>query len=200
MVERESVTLTRRRLLGGLVALGSASGAAGAGTMAAFSDAASSSGNDVVAGTLNLTLDGADQTVTSLDASDVQPDASGSGSVTLGNTGSLDGDIEVEIAAIRSNENGFHGAENGNADSTPNDGELDEYLEVEATVGSTTVWPRQTVASLLVGDAVAPGVTLGTGDSETFALEWWLPGSTGNDAQSDGVELDLTFRLVQTAP
>lgn len=192
----QALTFTRRRVLGSLLTVGTASAAAGAGTMAAFSDVESSSGNTVQAGTLDLALDGADQTVTFLDVSGIQPGDSGSSSVTLGNTGTLAGDLEVDVAAIRDHENGFYGKESGQ-DGTSSDGELDDYLELRATIGTATVWPRQTVSKLTVGATYSPNATITGGGTGTFTLEWWLPTDTTDIVQSDSVELDLTFRLVQ---
>lgn len=197
-MSEHNIRLTRRRLLGGILAVGGASAATGAGTIAYFSDTETSTGNSISAGTLNLTLNGDDQTVTFLDATNVSPgqNSNGSGSVTLGNTGTLSGDVEIELTAIRSNENGYYGTENGNADTSPNDGELDEYLEIEGRLGSTTVWSRKKVVDLTEGDVYNPGVTLDPSQALDFTLEWWLP-NANNDAQSDSVELDLTFQLTQ---
>lgn len=184
-----------------MLSVAAAGAATGAGTMAYFSDTESSTGNSIAAGTLDLTLDGSSQTVTFLDDTGVTPGDQGAGSVTLGNAGSIAGDLEIELTAIRSNENGYYGTENGNADQTPNDGELDEYLDVEATVGTDTVWPRETVQNLSESTVYTPGTTITPGGNADFTLSWWFP-DEGNqdDAQSDSVELDLTFRLIQGGP
>lgn len=54
MTEEDS-KFTRRRVLGGLITVGAASAAAGAGTFALFSDSETSDGNTVQAGTIELT-------------------------------------------------------------------------------------------------------------------------------------------------
>lgn len=192
----QQIQLTRRRLLGGLVTIGSASVAAGAGTMAYFSDTESSADNAVQAGTLDLTLDDTDQTVTFLDESGIAPGDSGQGSVSLGNAGTIPGTPEVEVAAIRSTENGYYGKENGQ-DGSPNDGELDEHLEVRVSFDGQTIVGRTTVANVSPGDSYTMSSTIGAGESKPFTVEWWLPSDTSNLAQSDGYEFDLTFRLVQ---
>jgi hypothetical protein len=167
--------------------------------MAAFSDSESSTNNSVQAGTLDLTLDGGEQTVTFLDVSGVEPGDNGQSSVTLGNTGSVAGVPEIEVDAIRSTENGYYGKENGQ-DGSPNDGELDEHLELRASLGGTAIIPRTTADSLTVGDSYTAPSTIGSDGSSTFTVEWWLPSDTSNLAQSDGFEFDLTFRLQQVGP
>ena len=192
----DRIRLTRRRLLGAALATGVAGAGTGAGTMAAFSDSESSSNNSVQAGTLDLTLDGSSQTVTFLDVMGAEPGDSGQSSVTLGNTGSVVGVPEVEVAAIRSTENGYYGKENGQ-DGSPSDGELDEHLELRASLDGTTILSRTTADSLSVGDSYTASSTIGGGGSSTFTIEWWLPSDTSDLAQSDGFEFDLTFRLQQ---
>ncbi|MDG5776653.1 TasA family protein [Haloarculaceae archaeon H-GB2-1] len=194
---REGVTITRRGLLAAVATVGTASAGAGAGTFALFSDEETSSGNTLQAGTLDLHLDGGNQNVTLLDEGAMQPGESAQSSVQLANTGSLSAKPLVEVTAVQSTENGFYGKEQGQ-DPSGTDGELDEHLEVRATIGSTTVWSRQTVANLTTGTPYDPGTTLGSGGSKQFTLEWWLPADTSELAQSDGVELDLAFRLEQT--
>jgi predicted ribosomally synthesized peptide with SipW-like signal peptide len=182
------ISLTRRRLLGGILTVGGASAAAGAGTMAAFSDSESSSNNTVQAGTLNLTLDGTDQTVTFLDASDIVPGDSGSGDVDLANTGSIDSTLEIEIADIRSLD------KNGNSG-----GDLDDYLEVQPVLAGEDAFSSPTlVDSLSTGQVLFSGKTLSSGATKTFRLDWSLPDTGGiNKAKGNSVELDLTFRLTQ---
>jgi len=51
----KDITLTRRRIIGSVAAIGAASAAAGAGTFALFNDDESSTDNSVSAGTVNLT-------------------------------------------------------------------------------------------------------------------------------------------------
>ena len=57
----------------------------------------------------------------------------------------------------------------------------------------------------VIGNAFATGTdydlshALGPGASRTFVIDWELPSDTGREAQSDVVELVLTFQLGQTA-
>lgn len=187
--------MSRRRILGGVLAVGTASAAAGAGTMAAFSDTESSDGNAVSAGTLDLTIDGGDQTVAFLDETDVSPGDSGSGSVALANAGSVPGTLEITVADVRSTENGFYGDEESQ-DGSPDDGELDEHLEVRALLGGTEIvgW---TTADVVSEGQTFTATSVSGGGSVSFEVEWRLPSDASNLVQSDGFSFDLTFRLIQ---
>jgi len=191
----DQIRLSRRRVLGAAVAVGLGGAAAGAGTFAAFSDTESSSDNAVQAGTLDLTLDGGNQAVTFLDETDVFPGESGQASLTLANAGSLSGVPEIEVTGIQSTENGYSGGES--QDGSPNDGELDEHLELRATLGSQTVLNWTTADGISVGQTFPVTSSIGSGNSKPFTVEWRLPSDTGNEAQGDGFTFDLTFRLLQ---
>ena len=187
--------LTRRQLLGGFLTIGAAGAAAGAGTMAYFSDTESSSGNTVQAGTLDLTLDGTSQTVTFLDESAIAPGDSGSGSVTLGNAGTVTGVPEVEVTEVTSKENSLEGEENGQDDFQ--DGELYDYLQLRVLYDGQVVIDWFTADQISVGDTYTLPTTIAGGGSKPFSVKWRLPSGTGNDAQSDSFSFDVTFRLTQ---
>ncbi|WP_136689927.1 TasA family protein [Halorhabdus amylolytica] len=201
MTDTEMVS--RRRFLGSLVVVGGASAAGGAGTMASFSDAESSSENTVQAGTLDLELNGNDQTVTFLDVSGVKPGDDGFQSIQLGNTGSITGTIEIIVEDVRDSENGIVNNENS-VDDTPNQGELQNYVEVRAEINGTEIrdWTGlDQLQSTPLPYTYPTGETIVPGSQRQFTLEWRFndPGDKSvNEAQSDSVEMDLTFRLVQT--
>lgn len=187
-----------------MAALAGASGAAGAGTMAAFTDEATSSNDALSTGTLDLELDGTDGTVRFLSETDVAPGDSGQATITLSNAGSLTGSVDVTVASLTSYENGLAGRENAVDDSGGDpgagNGELQEYLEVHAELqGGPTLWDGYDVAA----DRLAPGTEydldyqLSAGGTVDFVFEWQLPESAGDDAQSDGLEFALTFSLDQ---
>lgn len=205
MTEKE-IRLTRRRILGGLLTVGGASAAAGAGTMAVFSDTESSSGNTVQSGTLDLKLDGGDATVQFLTETDIAPGDSGQATLIVKNTGSLSGYLDIEVASLTNYENGLVGNE-GSKDSTGGDpgegnGELQDNLEVKAYFqDGPSLW---STGFEVISDVLSTGTVYdldyelaANGGSDTFVLEWDLPGDTGREAQSDSVELALTFKLNQ---
>lgn len=205
------IRLSRRRLLGSVLTVGAAGAATGAGTAAYFTDSETSTGNDVVSGTLDLTLDGGNTTVTFLAATGIVPGDSGQETLAVANAGSLPGYVDVSVAALTNYENGLVGNENSSdgsgGDPGQGNGELQDELEVvayfqnggggnEVYLGSSAY---ETIATKLpAGTDFDVDHPLAGGASDTFVLEWRLPGSTGNEVQSDGVELELTFQLGQT--
>jgi predicted ribosomally synthesized peptide with SipW-like signal peptide len=203
-MDRDSITVTRRRLLAGAAAVGVASAGAGAGTMALLSDNGASTGNSVSAGTLDLTLEGSDATVEFLTATDVAPGETGQSSLTLANAGSLTGYVDVEVASLTDYENGLAGNENS-ADGTGGDpgagnGELSDYLEVHAEFrNGPELWSGFDAAAnrLQPGTVYDEDYQLDGGTSDDFVFEWQLPSGTGDDAQSDSVAFALTFSLDQ---
>lgn len=193
--------MSRRRLLGGLVTVGAACAAAGAGTMAAFSDTEESNDNTVQTGTLDLTLDGSSQSLTFLDVDGIAPGDSGSQSVTLGNDGTLPGTIDIVVEDVRDYENGIVNNESSQ-DSSSNQGELQKYVDVRPSLGGTRLvgWTSlASIQSLSLPYTYSTGITLDAQDTTDFTLEWRFndPGDkTVNEAQSDSVEIDLGFVLV----
>ena len=187
----ERIRIGRRRLLASIATVGGASAAAGAGTTAFFTDSEVSTGNTVRAGTLNLTLEGGEQAVTFLSESAIAPGDSGSGNLDIDNTGSVDGELNIGIGAIRSTDN---------KGGSP--GQLEDYLEVSArlegtSTGQTPIFSQRTVADLRT-TTITKQVPIPAGESRQFVLEWILPQSTPNEARGDSVGLDFTFNLVQS--
>lgn len=199
-----TVKVTRRRLLGGLATVGGAGLATGAGTMAAFSDIETSSSNVIQAGTLELTVDGESQSVTLFeDATEIAPGDEGEDTVTLGNDGSIDGDVELSLDEVRNSENSHLQSEQDQGDDSPNEGELQDFLEVRAEIAGTELVDWTDLADLPTPETYSPGVTLSQGETTDFLVEWRFPKPSSNNpelnvAQSDSVELDISFTLVQS--
>lgn len=185
--------------------IGLASLGADAKTAALFRDDESST-STVQSGTLDLTLDGNDGTVTFLSETSVGLGDSGQATLTVANVGSLTGYLDVEVASLTNYENGISGNENS-ADNTGGDpgqgnGELQDHLEVAATFSSgPDLWTGfDVVASKLgAGTVYDLDYELPGGGSDTFVLDWQLPSDTSTEAESDSVEFALTFRLDQAA-
>ena len=186
--------ITRRTLLGSAIAVGAAGSAAGAGTLALFSDSETSSGNTVQAGTLDLQL-GSAQKFT-LPSGGLSPGEAVQASINLQNNGSLVGD-HVEMT--------FEVTENDLA--TPTDFEyqtdvsalrLADHLAVETLEYDgqelATQYDIDTVAQL--DGRVFDG--LGAPDSDKpFTIKVRLAESAGNAFQGDGIDLDCAFGLAQ---
>lgn len=190
--------ISRRRVLSAMVTVGGASAAAGAGTMAHFSDSETNTGNTVQAGTLDLTVDDKNETVTFLNQTNITPGDNGSGDLKLSNAGTIDSIVEIDLTDIQSTDS-----------NSGSSGDLDPYLEVWATIDYTDpdtnedvseeVLSRTAVSELSTGPIVdsQDAIGIAAGDSKTFTLHWELLSSTKNKAKGDSISLDFTFRLVQ---
>jgi len=189
--------ITRRRLLGSIFVIGAGSAAVGSGTLAYFSDTETSSGNSITSGTLDLTLD---PTTTFLNKSNIKPGDSGTSTVELANKGSIDGTVEITVSDVTYLENDIVDGEQ-EYDDTPNTGELQEYVDVRASLGQSFDTGRRPVTEVYEDASLETGVEIPAGDHRDFTLEWWFtdPGDASvNDAQSDSIAIDLTFSLVQS--
>lgn len=203
-MSEDKSSLTRRRVLGGLATIGAASAAAGAGTMAYFSDTEESTGNTVSAGTLDLKADGGDSAVTTINVGNVAPgDPVGSGSTTLKNSGSIDGSVDLMFGSA-SNWEGTNTEPENDTGTTDSTGELGDYLQVEVYVGSTLVRgdfsasSPQTFNQVFDGTEADSNVGLAAGGSKDLQIKWKLPSGVGNEIQGDSVSGNITIELNQT--
>ncbi|POG54349.1 TasA family protein [Haloferax marisrubri] len=201
-----TLTLTRRRFLGGLFTISAGSAAAGVGTYSAFSDIERADASFGV-GTLDLTVDGDDERLTFLEESGLAPGDSGTASVTLRNRGSLTGYLDIDVLGVTDDENGQSEPPSQN-DPRVGDGELAQVLEVrawlEAPDGSKTFLcgssDYATLDSIFVADETFDlDYELASGESVEFYIAWRLPSSAGNEVASDIAGVDLRFALDQRA-
>lgn len=205
-----SVHVTRRRLLGSITTVAGTGAAAGTGTMALFTDSEGTSDNTIETGTLNLELNGDDQEATFFDnATAIKPGYKDSDSVNLLNSGSIDGTLEVVVNDIRNYENGTgHKESRYDDDATgESEGELQNYLWIQPAIDGIPLMNSY----VRVADLPATPFQYSTGmtvsaDSTNptiFTIHWDFREGNNNDpnqineTQTDSVELDLTFRLVQ---
>ncbi|MFK8213998.1 TasA family protein [Haloferax volcanii] len=201
-----TLTLTRRRFLGGLFTISAGSAAAGVGTYSAFSDTERADASFGV-GTLDLTVDGDDEQLTFLEEVDIAPGDSGTASVTLRNRGSLTGFLDIDVLGVTDDENGQSEPPSQN-DPRVGDGELAQVLEVrawlEAPDGSKTFLcgssDYATLDSIFVADETFDlDYELASGESVELSIAWRLPSSAGNEVASDIAGVDLRFALDQRA-
>lgn len=128
--------LTRRRVLGSVVATGAAAAGVGAGTWAAFSDTESSSGNSVQAGTLDLTLSDSNSLQWSIIADSPGEPPTDTQDIVFHNVGSLNADhLELDFSnTTKEDDDGdpSNGYSRG-PESDPTDGAsgMAQYVRVE---------------------------------------------------------------------
>jgi len=208
-MSEKTLQLTRRRALGALVTIGVGGAAAGAGTLAAFSDTESSSGNTVQAGTLDLTIDNPGSF--SFEAKDLAPgDPVGTATATLTNAGNVDGDLSIDLTLSQNDS-----AATSEADSV---GSVDAQTFAEAiqvtslTYGGTEKIGSEFNASSgpfgqgtsyvslwdVAGnsDPDLSGLT-DPGDGTDFTIDMTFRSEAGNKYQADGVDIEFTFDLEQ---
>lgn len=192
--------LTRRQLLGGVATLGTvtASGLAVGGTVGAFADADSSTGNTFQSGSLDLTFG----SPSSLDfTKDLPPGSSVSSAVELRNGTSLPGSVDVDVSHVDS-------GGGASADAVARE------LEVTSlTYGGTSVLGQFADANgngiVDLADVAASDQTAGEsapndlvdladpGTGRTFGVELTLQTGT-NDLAGNSIDVQFTFHLNQT--
>ena len=193
--------ITRRRLLGGLLTVGGASAAAGAGTMAYFRDSETSGGNTVTAGTIDLVLGGSGSFAFN---TALAPSQSTSGTLTLLNSGSVGGSVDVDVSYSENDASGND--QNVSADDLASNLTVETltYGGNDQTDQVAAAGPQPTLQELATNDLTA-GETTGNdlvdlpdpGAGTPFTLGLRLE-NVGNQFQSDGINITLTFHLNQT--
>ena len=175
-------------------------------TSSYFSDLETSSGNTFTAGTLDLKVGGSDPTQWSISVGDIKPGDSGTATTTICNIGSIDGYLHITFANLVNDENGCVDPEftdePGCGDSI---GELaknldllvylDEDTDDAFDLGTDTLVYQGTARGILQGDIF--NYFLASSDSKDFRVEWDLPASTNNEAQSDKAGFDIIFEITQ---
>lgn len=213
----EKIKLTRRRALAALGVIGAGSAAAGAGTFALFSDTESSSAS-LSAGTLDLTQS---NTPLQFTASDIKPTDTGTASVTLSASGSIAGNLSVEVTNVTSNEEGGNSGNGNLADQveltlwidedqsgTGSADNNDVGLNSDGTFTSAGNKGTAAYATDFDGavwddtDGSSPTFIEGFSGPVDFVVEYEFVDGSGesfvnNDAQGDDLTVDFEFTLTQ---
>jgi hypothetical protein len=182
------------------------------GSGAFFVDPEVSQNNTFVAGTLDLKVNGGDAPVTMFNVSNMAPDAHSTGSLTLKNAGSIAGNLSISSIVLTSYEYGCWEPEIESHDTTCGDpgvgaGELqnifnlclyiDNDLDGSFNASIDTMLYRGMLRGLPASIPVKGVVAAGESVRLNYDLDWWDTLTNDNLAQSDGVKLDMTFRLAQ---
>ena len=201
-----------KKLLGLTVAAFMVMALVGGGTWAYFSDTESSADNSLVAGTLDLNINGGNSAVTTFSVTSVAPGDTGNGSGTLANAGSLGGEFDVAFSAI-TNTGGSGGGEF--EDGVGNLGavaEISVYIDVDQSsdwssgdIGlksDATTYNHPTALDYAAIDNYGSDSwdaieTMAASDADDFVVMWRVPTSAGNNIQGDSVSFDVTFILEQ---
>jgi len=199
--------MNTKGILMSILMIGVVAMAAGAGTLALFSDTETSTGNTFTAGTLDLKVDGGDSNVVMFSVSDVKPGDSGSAEITLTNAGSLDGYLDITFSNVVDDDPSLTEPEDEVDDDTGTGaGELADNLHILAYIdeddddeydsGDTLVYDGMAVN--IAGEKLSD-YSLASGASKVFRIEWSVDVNVGNEIQDDEAGFDIEFELAQTA-
>lgn len=213
----------KKKLLLFLLVAASLLGGGYALTQALFSDTEESGTNTITAGTLNMTVGGADGTAFEnivVENLGVDGTVSGQKEWTIVNTGSVPGTLKMQLNDIVNLENGCNEPEL-KADTTcasPADdlkGELGGVIttavqldkdgegatESYAAVVNSTLATANQAAYASQWDANAGVVTIPAGGQVKVRMDWANdPATYGNEIQSDGLTFGVQFDLTQVTP
>lgn len=181
------------------------------GSGAFFTDTEKTQNNAFAAGTLDLKVNGGDVPVTMFNVSNMAPDAQPTGNLTLKNAGSIAGNLSISSIVLTSYENVCWEPETEAGDTTCGDpgeglGELQNVLSLRLYIDNAPITGYYGAEDTMLYSGMLSGLpasipvkaVVAAGDSVrlNYVLDWW---DTVNDnlAQSDGVKLDMTFRLAQ---
>ncbi|MFC2022192.1 TasA family protein [Chloroflexota bacterium] len=208
-----------KKILGLTIAALMVMGLIGGGTWAYFSDPESTTNNVLAAGTLDLTINGADTAVNMLSLDTKAPGDSGNASVTLANAGNITGELDIDFSYIINTEstgiteyeadslNGTGAGELGGVaelaiflDLEPNDlyDGSDIGLKYDGTYYTYPTAMNWAQANSYNGTAWNDAVASFTG-SDKFWINWRIPfgGSADNTFQGDSMSANITFSLEQ---
>lgn len=200
----DKIELNRRRVLGGMITLGGAAAAAGAGTYAWFSDTETSSNNTIQAGT--LTLSGVSNGVFS--ATNIAPGQSAPSAGTNTITATYDSGSSVNPAEIDFSIGTFSEP----SETQPTDYTTDETASALASVlnlDTAQLLQNGTVVYDFIADAgfttladlegytQDAAFSAAPGDTVSLELAVTMDTAAGNTYQADGVVMSVTFDAQQ---
>lgn len=181
-------------------------------TRAYFSDTETSTGNTFTAGSLNLQIGESDPTTWTFSADNIKPGYNGNHDVDIKNTGSVDGDVSIDVAVSNSDEGAT--PESETETEAGNGGELDDQMRIciymqedqgvggfdNVTCGFANVLNGTTIDIPADKDA---WINDDTTDTRLRVRTWFVEDihgfSTGdnNDTMGDSFDLDLVFNMEQ---
>jgi len=221
--DSNTIELNRRRVLGGIVTIGGAAAAAGAGTFAAFSDDETSSGNTVQAGTLDLEgfsggsiafsglipgdTSASAQSIETTYASDSDVDADvGISNMTLSSNDSVPAEedfeslSETEFATIVRVDTAILYVQDSDGNNRT---EYDLLDDISANDGNgshpddISYEDLDALVSTASGETYVDVLSSSPGQVVGLELDVSLPESTGNKAQGEGVDVSVQFTANQ---
>ena len=179
---------------------------AGAGTYAYFTATRTTSANKFTAGTLDLDVSANGNKLEPFVIENMGENAniSGTKTWTIRNTGSLPGRLLVRLQNVVNTDNGCNDQEKAiePACEADNLGEMGNVVALNVAldgndVASTTLATDQMATLGSKWSALTP-IILAAGEERTITAHWAADENAyGNEIQSDAVQFDMNFRLIQ---
>lgn len=170
------------------------------GVFAYFSDVESSTGNSFTAGTLDLSVDGANPWAsTKITASNMAPGASGVATMTLKNEGTIDGTLTVDLKNLLDAEGANPEPETDKDEPGDLSANMDIALWVDANQDGVQDGGETVLYSGKLNAEAGPYSvgTLAAGATTYVSLSYSIDSSVGNDIQGDISTFDIEFNLTQ---
>ena len=189
-----------KRIIGLTIAFMLLIGMTGIGTWAYFSDTETSAGNQLTAGTLDLTTNDANGVSQTLLATNMAPgDTVGPETITLKNTGSVTG-ATLDLAFTYIESDGSPNPTNMTADATAAMMEVTmlnyDISNLLSSVSDGNSNSYKDIEDLKNADLSSlSGIDAST--TRDFEISVQLRTETGNDFQADGITVTMTFTLNQ---
>ena len=184
-----------RRILLAILTVAVLTAVVGVGTYALFSDTASSTGNQFVAGTMNLQIDG-QETMSTMTFTDVYPGWTGSKSYVLHSEGTVDGTWTFEASNLVQAGGAYPSAEQ--AVQGPGIGDLAPNVTVKISVNGTQVWSGTLAALTAAGPLSFTDNALAGGEDSTVTFDSSVASTVGNEIMGDIATFDGAFALTST--
>ena len=195
-----------KKILFGILAIGLVSLVVGWGTYSQFSDTETST-TTFTAGSLDLTINDKNGETVTFTYTNLRPGNQPHYSLRLNNIGTIKGYLDISNIVVVSLENDLTEPEIEAGDSSTDEGELDDVLNLRMWLdydhngwisAGDNVFFNGLVKDLPSSFELNEPIEAGGGvDFIVELYDWWTHGSVDNQAQTDSLEITFTFMLSQ---
>jgi len=197
-----------KKILFGILAIGLVALAVGWGTYSQFSDTET---NQVTfsAGSLDLTINDYNGVTVNFSATNLKPGSQPKWKLRLNNIGTINGYLDISDITVVSEENGLTEPEQEAGDTSADEGELDDVLNIRIfldkdsdgwwSTGDVMIYNGRVSGIASSYDLNEPIEAGGGVEFIAEVYDWWLGSSAVNDnqAQTDTLSITFTFLLSQ---
>lgn len=183
------------------------SGLSIAGTYAYFTASRTTSANRFTAGTLDLNVasNGANLEPFVIENMGNDANISGTKTWTIKNTGSLPGRLLIDLKNVVNTENGCNDQEkiaDPTCEAPDKQGDLGKVVDLKVALDGadkvSSTLAKDQEAKIGTDWAALPAIVLQPNEERTITTHWAADANSyGNEVQSDFVQFDVDFRLVQ---